>query len=198
MLLEAARAADAQGDSAKRDRCLLGWASLQPRAQPPKGLEAPAARALAEIQARGGLDVYTSRLTDRVRIGVHDPAQLVDRVDAYAEVDGRRVRLARREGEAQDRRDYHLPAPDHPLIIELYSTQFGAELLLRQAIIAAAAPPLPGPPDPTRAAQRIEPQATLEPNPTPAAPDEPLSWWWIAGGVVAAGLAGAAIWQETR
>lgn len=198
VLLREAEAAAARGDEARRDRCLLGWASLQPGARPPQGtLEAPAARALAQIQSQGGLDVYTSRLADRLRLGVHDPAGLVDRVDAYAEVEGRRVRLSRLEGGVLDRRDYRLPEPRHPLLIELWSTQFGAELLLRQTVIAAGAPMLPGPPDPKRAARVIDPDPEVVPEVAPE-PTPLLSWWWVAGGVLAAGLAGAAIWQETR
>lgn len=198
VLLREAEVAAAQGDEARRDRCLLGWASLQPRSRPPTGpLEAAAARALAQIQGQGGLDVYTSRLADRLRLGVHDPAGLVDRVDAYAEVEGRRVRLTRVEGGALDRRDYRLPEARHPLVIELWSTQFGPELLLRQTFIAAGAPTLPGPPDPKRSAQVIAPQPERV-QPAAEEPSPLLSWWWVAGGILAAGLAGAAIWQETR
>ena len=122
---------------------------------------------------------------------------LVDRVDAYAEVEGRRVRLTRVEGGALDRRDYRLPEARHPLVIELWSTQFGPELLLRQTFIAAGAPTLPGPPDPKRAAQVIAPQPERV-QPAAEEPSPLLSWWWVAGGILAAGLAGAAIWQETR
>lgn len=198
VLLREAEVAAAGGDEARRDRCLLGWASLQPRARPPTGpLEAAAARALAQIQSQGGLDVYTSRLADRLRLGVHDPAGLVDRVDASVEVDGRRVRLSRMEGGALDRRDYRLPEARHPLVIELWSSQFGPELLLRQTVIAAGAPSLPGPPDPKRAAQVIDPGPEVVPIQAQA-PTPLISWWWVAGGVLAAGLAGAAIWQETR
>lgn len=198
VLLREAEVAAARGDEARRDRCLLGWASLQPRARPPTGpLEAAAARALAQIQSQGGLDVYTSRLADRLRLGVHDPAGLVDRVDASVEVEGRRVRLSRMEGGALDRRDYRLPEARHPLVIELWSTQFGPELLLRQTVIAAGAPSLPGPPDPKRAAQVIDPGPEVVPIQAQA-PTPLISWWWVAGGVLAAGLAGAAIWQETR
>jgi hypothetical protein len=197
ILIEAARAAESRGDETERDQWLRGWASLGPQTSLPKGLEAPAAAAQTFIQTQGGLEVYTSRLVDRLRVGVHDPARVVFRVDAFAEVDGKQIRLTRLEGEAADRLDYRLPTGTLTLIVDVVAKIGPREIVLRRAIVAPATAMLPAAPDPSKAAARIDPRPRAEPAPVIEA-EALTQWWWIAGGIVAAGLAGAAIWQETR
>jgi hypothetical protein len=192
-LIEAARSARAAGDFGRVDRALRGWATLGRDRPLPAGLEGEAAAAIAWASKAGLLRLYGSRLPGRARVGLDDPASLVARLDAFGiGRDGSRYRLTRAEGEVVGRYEFVVPpsASEHEIILEAVMIERGAEIVVKRAVLLPDEIEAPKPPAP-----KIAP---VEPPPPSVEEDGAFAWWWIALGAVAAGLAGAAIWQETR
>ncbi len=191
-LVEVAVRAKRAGDAALTRKALRGWATLRRHPQLPAGLEPEAADATAWAAGAGQLRIYGSRLPDRVRVGVDDPAALVGRLDVSIAAAGGWARLTRARVEAAGRNEYTLPVGDREILIEAVMTDYGPEVVLRRSILAPPSRALPPPkPAPKTAAA---PPALVPGAPTaPAAP-----WWWIALGVACAGLAGVAIYQEAK
>lgn len=197
VLLEAAMRAQAAGHAAEAERWVRGWATLGASPRPPPELAGLAAEAESWVLEAGRFRLFASRTGDRVRVGLDDPARLVDRVEVAAVTEGGRALLKRAESEAPGRMDFILDAalPEGSILEVRATAEVGGEaLVLRRFVLAEAqaAPASPSmvPPPPDPRLQR--PQAQQ------AAAHDPVPWWWIAAGVVAAGLAGAAIVQETR
>lgn len=192
-----ARAAEAagKGDRGALTDALRGWATLGPKGGAlPAGLEKEAAEALAWADRAGRFRLFASRLEDRVRVGLHDPASLSGRIDAYAVVNGETLRIARAADEAFDRLEFRIDAIEAPVIVEAVMTRFGTEVILARAELAPPSSAQP-PRTPDRAAFQGRARKPAE---AAAAAEDVTPWWLIAAGVGAALLAGAAVWQETR
>ncbi len=194
-LLRCAQQAQAEQDQTSVRFCLRGWASLQPAGPLPEGLQREAQEAKDWARTAGTFVVFGSRLPGRVRVGVKDPAQIAGRVEVYAKLKGQRVRLRQLLGGGPGRLEYQLPEkdPQAEVIIEVWTAQDA--LIRRSTLAGGGAPALPKAPN----LKAIE--AKLNPKETAVSTREEapvIAWWWIAAGALAAGLAGAAIWQETR
>lgn len=194
------RAAGAAGDDAsQRARWLRAWATLVPEsAELPVTLEAEAAAARAWASQRGSLRLYASRLRDRVRAGVGDPAGIVDHLAAYTRDASGQHLLARVESEQLDRWEYDLGAERSAkvvVVIEAVTRLLdGADVVVARVVLEPTDEAPPPAPDPAKLTGLLPERA---PATEPA--EEPLlAWWWIAGAAVAAALAGAAVWQELR
>ena len=195
-LVRCAREAKARADGAALRACLRGWASLGSDSVLP-GLEREAQEAIEWARKAGRFAVFGSRLPKasggpRVRVGIKDPAELVGRVDVYAVLEGKRVRLKQLVSGGVGRLEYQLPlkGPQAEVIMEVF-TKNGA--LLTRSTLAGGAE-VPSAPDIKAIEAKLAPKAAPKaPEPKPA-----LAWWWIAAGVVAAALVGTAVWHETR
>ncbi len=192
-LLSRAAAAKTAGDQETMTAALRGWASLGPRGALPPALEREAATALLWAEGEGRFRLFASRLEDRVRVGVQDPAELVDHIEAFALIDGETIRIARTENEASGRLEFRIAQPGATVRVTAVMKRFGGEVIIARAELApsekAALPKVPD-----KSAFKRE-TAAIETAPVK---DDALPWWWIAAGAAAACLAGAAIWQETR
>lgn len=194
-LLRCARQAQAKQDQTSVRFCLRGWASLQPSGPLPEGLEREAQEAKDWTRTAGTFAVFGSRLPGRVKVGVKDPAKITGRVEVYAKLEGQRVRLRQLLGGGPGRLEYQLPEKDlqAEIIIEAWTAQ---DALIRRSVLAGSgAPAVPKAPDVKAIEAKLKPKeaAVLKQREEPA-----VAWWWIAAGAVAAGLVGAAVWQETR
>ncbi|MCK6552682.1 hypothetical protein L6R52_43065, partial [Myxococcota bacterium] len=178
---------------------LRGWASLGARdGALPDGLATEADAAVTWARDAGGFALFASRLTDRVSVGVRDPAGMLARVDAWvAERDGLK-RILRAEGERVDRREYRFgeaQLASATIVLDGIGTIDGEDVILARLVLRPSdALALPAPPDVTKLAERRRPVATAATDAEP----ELVPWWWIAAGAAATALAGAALWQETR
>jgi hypothetical protein len=201
LLLDAAVTAKARRDKPKLEWCLRAWASLGGTETAPLSLAAEVAAAREWALRLPPLRAYGSRLPDRIRVGLEDPASVVGRVIVTVREAGVTRQLIQEEGHAEDRLEYHLESalgPDAEIRIALVMTKLGGEVVVREAVLAAAAdlPALPAFHSKTSTAAAA---AELIAASTHAASEGPrVPWWWIAGAAVAAGMVAAALWQETR
>lgn len=199
-LLQCAQRAHVAGERDLVRRCLRGWATLRRHGGLPEGLEQEGAEAASWAAEQGMLRIYGSLLEGRVRIGVDDPARIVDRLDVWVQTEsGERHRLVRAQQESAGRNEYVLPKTvrDRDIVVEAIVTDLVPEpALLRRITLSRVEQAAPTPPDPEQAKARVGWKD--EPTPPPVKETPVLSWWWIAAGVVAAGFVGAAVWQETR
>ena len=183
-LLEVARQALANGDQARATRAARGLASLG---------DAPVPQDLAAlgVGATPTFRLYGSRLADRVRVGLEDPAGLVGRLDVLVEVGGQTRALSPLEDHAAGRLEFGsrrpIP-PDATIILRAWMTEFGTPMVLREVTSTLVAPPTAPP--------KIE--GATDTDASAEAEVSPWQWWWIGAGVLAAALTGAAVWQETR
>ncbi len=202
-LLNTAEEALGRDDTATARRALSTWASLSTRDALPEhtNLATLAADAIARAKADGGLRVYGSRTGSRVRVGVSDPANVMDRLDVWLELEsGDLVRLSRLEDGADGRYEYLVdPRDPRRVFVDAISTRFGEPLRLVRATLAPTDEDgVPSAPDPNRLTENVMRNAPPAPPPQRVLEDSAVPWWVIVGGVVAAGLAGVGVWQETR
>jgi hypothetical protein len=201
-LLEVARRAKAAGDVGMVDEAMRGWATIADTPQAPEDLAAEAARALAFSRDAGRLQLFATKLPDRLHLGVRDPAGIVQRVDVFLEKAGERTRLRRLEDEGVDRFEYALDpklAEGGVVAIEAVATKLGGEIVVKRIELLGSTEEgaIPIAPNLEVLEKNVAKRRWME----PARPNDegaPIPWWIIAGGLVAAALAGAAIWQETR
>ncbi len=198
LFLEAAQKAHEAKDTANTQRYLRAWATLSHQRDLPRGLEEPATAAVRFSKDKGLLQVFASRLPGLVRVGVHDPAGIVDHLEVFAEhVNGKKVTLVRVVTEESDRQAYRFEPQDPEqwtVVVEAYTRALGSRLRLRRATVLSAPEALPQVPDPKTMAEQIQgPPAPPLPEVKPL-----LKWWWVAAGVVAAGLVGVAAWQQSE
>jgi hypothetical protein len=198
-LVDAARAAHARRDPDAVEQRLRAWASLGTRdGALPEGLTSEADAAQAWARERGGFALFASTLTDRVSVGVRDPAGVLTRVDAWVEEGGALKRILRAEAERVDRREYRFgeaQLASATIVLDAIGTIDGDDVILARLVLrpsAALSPPLP--PDATKLAERRRPARDV----TPEAEGALVPWWWIVAGAAASALVGAAIWQESR
>lgn len=197
-LWSALEQAQAASDGAEVTRILRAWATLGSPGTPPEGLRGPAEQAQAWANQEGPLRVFVSRVSpSRVRVGVDDPAHAVDRLDVFSvAADGQVAQMTRAESEAAGRNEYTMPeGPPRAVRVEALMLGSGGRIVLQTVELPAEPAGLPAAPTPAAPS----PAAAVLPSPVPAptaAADIP--WWWIAASAVAAGLVGAAVWQETR
>lgn len=196
-LVAAAARAQAAGDAEVAARILRARATLGRTGPVPAALEPADAAARKWASGVGPLRLFASRVgTDRVRVGVDDPAEAVDRLEVVAVGAAGAARLTRAESEAAGRNEYLLPAGSDGFVeIRAFMRARGEELLLTRTRLTAPAglpeaPTAPAPP-------------ALDPSTPPAdqdvaARDAQIGWWWFVAAGVAATLVGAAVWQETR
>jgi hypothetical protein len=200
-LLDVARRAKAAGDEKTVVLAMRGWATIADLTTLPKGLEAEADRALAFAKDKGRLQLFATKLTDRLHVGFRDPAEVVGRVDVFLEKSGERTRLRRLEDEDVDRFEYALDpklAEGGTIAVEAIATRFGREILLRRITLSQdAESALPSAPDIKVLEKHIAPKR-VEVKAQPRDDGPSMPWWLIAGGAIAVALLGAAIWQETR
>lgn len=197
-LLDAARAAASEGDAAAAEALVFAWAGLVRAAAPPAEPLPGAELALARAWSEGPFRLFGSRLEDRVRVGLHDPARLVDRLDVFLETSaGPRLMtlLPSPAGRLEYGVDGPLPAEGDVRIVAL-SARLGPLEPFREVVLPPpAALGLPPPPGavPTSTLGAAGPALGVEPPPAE------IEWpWWLAGAAIAVGLVGAAVWQETR
>lgn len=200
LFLAAAEAAQRQGDTARRDTYLRGWASLGARPPAPLALAEPAAVAVQWAAGAGAFRLFASRHADRVRIGMSDPAQLVTRLEATGRSADRATVLARADGEVPGRFEHVLdPALGADARVEIRAWADGVEppVLVRRILVGGAEAG-PAAPDPTSLRGVPERLRSAPVDTAAAAPADRWPWWWFAAGAVALGLAGAAVWQESQ
>jgi hypothetical protein len=194
-LLAAAAEAQARGDAAEVQRVLRAWSSRGGGGEVPEALGGPAAEARAFTAASGRLRVYASQVSPaRLRVGVEDPAAVVDHLEVFGlDAAGERARLTREVAESAGRQEYRVPPGVERVRVEAVMLLAGAPVVLAWADTAlGAAAGLPAGPSVTGPAP-AGPAETPAPEASARVP-----WWWVAVGVLAAGLVGGAIWQETR
>jgi hypothetical protein len=191
--------ASASKSSAERERLLRGWASLGGAPEAPPGLSADAQRALSWVLEAGRFRLFASRQGGRLKLGLHDPAAMVTRLDVLAVVGEQSLALPRAQSDEPGRLDYTIdPAlPERTLIlVQAYARAPGGDVLVRELRLEPhEVTPLPAAPDPNAKAPIGRRHLEVAP---PADASPVIPWWWIAVGAVAAGFVGAAIWQETR
>jgi hypothetical protein len=196
MLLDAAREAKSKGDRARLEWCLRAWASLGGATPPPVTVSAEAASARTWAEGQRPFRLFGSRMPDRIRVGLEDPAHVVGRVIVTVQESGRELQLLPLEGIAPDRMEFGLDRPlgaDAEVRIRALLTAFGSEALLREVTLLGSSPTLPMAPD-----LREKQTATATRSVASTADERPFPWWWVGAAAVAAALVGASIWQETR
>ncbi len=189
--LALATAAEQRGDPAAVEHCLRVWAVSRASGEPPPSLLSAAQEAQRWAQGQGEIRIFASRLPDRLRIGYEDPTGLVDAVTVYGEApDGSRIGLTQLETGVADRLEYRNPK-DQKVVIFALSQRCGGAALERAILAAgpALAPPSWTPPPPSQ--DKAEAPTAVDNQPS-------LAWWWIVGGVVAAGLVGFAAYDELK
>lgn len=198
-LLYAAEQAGARQDSAARTRFLRGWASLGALPAAPPSLASAAEDALRWAAGAGSFRLFATRHGDRVRIGLADPAALSIRIEATARTEDRAMTMARAEAEAPGRIEHVVdPALGAAARIEVraWCDALQPPLLLRRIVLGAAED---GPEAPDPASLRGVPERLRAAPTAPAEAAAPAwPWWWFAAAAVAAGLAGAAVYQESQ
>ena len=197
VLLDRARDAQRSGDSAAVQRFMRGWASLRSRENLPKGLESEAARALAFTEENGRLRLYGSWRDGRIRVGVRDAAEVVDRVYAWSiDSKGRRTQLVQVGQEPDGGLLYRVDEEAVTTVV------IEAVMLSEETIVVAATTlrrvqaELPSPPDPEALPRRLVEKPV--PVPPRSEPSSPVTWWWIVAGAAAAAVTGWAIAEEVR
>ena len=195
-ILDAAAEARASGDEDRVRGLLRAWASMSERTTAPPGFESEGVRAIAEIARSGLLRVYASRLPDRIRVGLRDPAKMVDRIVVTLRDGLTKRQLPRLLAHAAGRLEYGADEPIPPtaeIEVEVFYTGLGDDILVRRTVISpelgGALPPVPSP--------EVMPEAPPQGSADGSA-GRGLTWWWVGGAIVAAALAGAAVWQESR
>lgn len=195
-LLEGAAASK---NPAELERLLCGWASLGGSPEALSRLSVEAQRALSWGLEAGRFRLFASRQAGRLKLGLHDPAAMVTRLDVLAVVGEQSVALPRAESDEPGRLDYTIdPAlPETTVIaVRAYARAPGGDILVRELRLEPhEVAPLPAAPDPNAKAPVGRRRLDFAP---PADASPVIPWWWIAVGAVAAGFVGAAIWQETR
>lgn len=197
LLLRAAERAWRAGHRPEAERHLRAWATLGGSGTPATPLRSAAEEARSWALEAGRFRLYASRIQDRVRVGVHDPAGLVTRVRATARAGEASSVLRRLESEAPGRIEYVLepglpPEVEIEVVAEM-NVEGEIVLLRRLTLVPPGRLTLPPAPDPTQAPPGPAPHLSLPPDGGPG-----LAWWWIVVGVAALGFAGAAIVQEAR
>jgi hypothetical protein len=198
MLLEAAREAKIKGDRARVEWCLKAWASLGGSSAPPVTVSAEAASARAWAEGQGAFRLFGSRMSDRIRVGLEDPAHAVGRVVVTIQERGREYQLLPLEGIAPDRMEFGLDRPlgaDSEVRIRALLTKLGPEALLKEVTLLGPRAAVPMAPD---LREKLTATASSARTRSDSEDGHPFPWWWIGAAAVAAALAGAAIWQETR
>ncbi len=198
-LLDAARAAAALGDGTSAEALVFAWAGLVRASAPPAESVPGAEAALVRAWSEGPFRLFGSRLEDRVRVGLHDPARLVDRLDVFLDTPaGPRLMtlLPSPAGRLEYGVDGPLPAGGDVRIVAL-SARLGALEPFREVVLPPpAALGLPPPPGAVATSSvGVAGPETGAVDPSAAEIEWP---WWLAGAAVAVGLVGAAVWQETR
>ena len=199
-LLEGAAVALSQDDPTGARVLLFGWATRAARSGPPPGLEALGREALVRAARVPRLRVFASRRADGLSVGVTDPARLVGHVEVYAELPEGRVRLPERPSFLPGRRRFAIPRDAGPIIVQAISDRLGQPLVVAEARISAPVerPQVPSGPDPPVWGSDLLDSGPPGPEGIPPAAARDAPWWWWLAGAVAAGLLGAAVWQETR
>jgi hypothetical protein len=192
-LIAQALAAARRGDQAGATRALRAWATLEPREDAPAELAELAAEARRFASMHGPLRVSATRTSGRIRVGLQDPAAMVDRVEAWvADGAGGAGRLARAEGEAPGRFEFLLEgarAGERTVTVAAFADALGLAGPVAAVRLEAEAIDMPAPPSraaPTPGASREAPESERG----------PVAWWVVALGVLAAGLAGVAVVRE--
>jgi len=199
-LWEQALEAKSRGDLSVARKSLWGWMTLQSEMRAlPSPFEELSDALIEKLQAEGPLRIYGSRMTDRVRVAVSDPAGVVGRVQVFLKTPTAWRMLTRLESHAVSRFEYGevgtLTKQDF-LKIEAYMLWPNADVLVRRIHLY---------PEETR----IRPSASIA-HTSSASEDCAVSrscselesmnsvWWTLALGVLAIGFAGGAVWQELR
>jgi len=198
-LLSAAGTATATGDLQSRDRWLRAWASLGGRPAAPDGLSAAAEEARRWSKEKGAFRLFGSREGTRLKLGLHDPAGIVTRIEAIGRTADRAVTLPRAEQEADGRMELIIDAslpPDARFEVTTYCDLLAEPMVVRVVTIGGASL-APAAPDP-KSLRAAPPRQRVAAVDTMADVGDPLPWWWVVAGVVTLSLVGGAVWQETR
>lgn len=140
--------------------------------------------------------MYASRVSSgRIRIGVEDPAQIVERLEVFTRHRGERALLTRAGSEAAGRNEYlQGPGPARTIWVEALM-RVGADVVIVRTIeLLADQAALPGAP----VLQDIEKSTAPSPKLADSDSNPAVPWWWIVAVGVAAGAVGASVWQESR
>ena len=190
-LIAAAQQAQASGDQVGASAALAGLASLGVKSVP-EDLRSALRDVESELGPDGRFRLFASRVDDRVRVGLSDPAGLVGRVDVFAVESSGRRRLYRSEHAPAGRREYYGDPPlaaGVPVIVEAWVLRFGPPFSLKTIELKSAAAP---------AAPSAEAPAVLMLQTKEAVRSREIPWWVWAGCALAAGLTGLAVAQELR
>ena len=151
---------------------------------------------MVDAAQAGPFRLFGSRLDDRVRVGLHDPHGLVGELIVTMVHGDARRRLSPIDALTPGRLEFgwNRPIPiDATIAIEAVMTKLGADMTLRRIVIGpvndVALPKGPQIESSTTAAVETGDRRQI---------DASVSWWLLGLGILAAGLAGAAVWQETR
>ncbi len=197
-LLAAARTASVAQDFEAVDAHLFGWATLKARPAPPAGFPRRGSIAISQADQAGRLALFVSRVGPRLRVGLNDPARLVGRLEAvWVDAEGQETPLVVAEEPIGGRTEFRAPRTDIAgyAKVRAVMTFGGAPIVLKEAVLQAQTEAVLPPTAPVAP----PPAPVVEATPQPAeATSSGVPWWWIAAGVVAASLVGAAAWQETR
>ena len=135
----------------------------------------------------------------RLKLGLHDPAGIVTRIEAIGRTADRAVTLPRAEQEADGRMELIIDAslpPDARFEVTTYCDLLAEPMVVRVVTIGGASL-APAAPDP-KSLRAAPPRQRVAAVDTMADVGDPLPWWWVVAGVVTLSLVGGAVWQETR
>ena len=188
--------AQVQQDKRTRDQAILGWLSLSPDVSVlPAPFEQLSDELVTRAQETGALRIFASRMQDRIRIAIHDPAKVVGRIQCFIKKPSGWRLLSRLESHAVSRFEYgdvgtlsasdefrveaYLPWPDDGILVRRFR-------ILQESKVQLPALPLEKAVTSTNTASRRW-----------ADGDSPSDLWWaLAIGVIALGFTGTAVWQE--
>ena len=200
VLWKRAEEAQARGEPSVVKESLWAWMTLQSemRALPPPFTQWSDAL-IEKRQAEGSLRIYGSRMADRVRLAVSDPAQVVGRIQVFLKTGKTWRMLSRLESHAESRYEYGELGPlskQDLFKIEAYMLWPNADVLVRRIHLYPEE-------------KGLSPSIAIV-NTSTASHDCRVSkscselesmrsvWWTLALGVLAVGFAGGAVWQELR
>ena len=187
-----------ENDPSAVEKYLWQWLSLesQMRAIPPP-FGALSDKLIEKRQANGAFRIYASRLPDRIRLALTDPAEVLGRVQVFVKTPQNWRLLSRLESHAVNRFEFGDIGPlssDATYKIEAYMRWPHDDILIRTNYLY---------PEEDQLQPRLSLSQTDSTTTTcalvsdcPPADSKATLWWTFAVGIFALGFAGGAVWQE--
>jgi hypothetical protein len=203
VLWQRALQAQARDDLPGTEHALWGWLTLQSemRGLPPSFGHFND-KLLSKLQTQGPIRVYGSRMSDRVRVALTDPARVIGRIQVFKRTPHGWRMLSRLQSHAGDRYEYGEVGPldvGDQIRIEAYMLWPNHEILVRRVHLLPEASIL-RPSGPRDVLAKTSTRAQNCGQDESCSQKDNLSdvWWTLALGVLALGFAGGAVWQEQR